>query len=307
MRLPVGEAFLKNASTLALALALWGSPARALEAYDAGAAPPGSNFAALAQVGTPPLIPPGGAAETGSAPVAAPADAPPPAAADPSAQPLPPLNAAVKAVLDAQAEHDKAHPAAAERRRENEAIAAFYAARDFAPLWSHGGAPDPEVASTLQRLQRAGEDGLDLKAPPVRFAADGPPDAVANADVALSEAVVAYGREASGSRVDPHAISPLIGARPTLADPAVILAIVSSAGEGAGAALQNFNPPQKGYQALRAKLIETRSERAPIVERPRHSRRTGLEGRHARSARAADPGAAQRRRTDRRARTRPHL
>ena len=272
MRLPVGEAFLKNASALALALALWGSPARALEAYDSGAAPSGSNFAALARVGTLPPIPPGGAAETGSAPVAAPApapaDAPPPAAADPSAQPLPALNAAVKAVLDAQAEHDKARPAGAERRRENEAIAAFYAARDFAPLWSHGGAPDPEVASTLQRLQRAGEDGLDLKGPPVHFAADGSPDAVASADVALSEAVVAYGREAGGSRVDPHAISPLIGARPTLADPAVILAIVSSAGEGAGAALQNFNPPQKGYQALRAKLIEARSERAPAASGP---------------------------------------
>ena len=70
MRLPVGEAFLKNASALALALALWGSPARALEAYDSGAAPSGSNFAALARVGTLPPIPPGGAAETGSAPVA---------------------------------------------------------------------------------------------------------------------------------------------------------------------------------------------------------------------------------------------
>jgi murein L,D-transpeptidase YcbB/YkuD len=268
MRLPVGEVFFKSASALALVIALGGSPARAIEAYDAGAAPAASNFAALAQVGKLPLVPPDGAPETGSAPAAVSDPAPPPAAADPSAQPLPPLNAAVKAVLNAQAEHDKALPAAAERRRENEAIAAVYAAREFAPLWSHGGAPDPEVASTLQRLQRAGEDGLDLKGPPIRFAEDGSPDAVASADVALSEAVVAYGREASGSRVYPHSISPLIGARPTLADPAVILAIVSSAGEGAGAALQNFNPPQKGYQALRAKLIEARSERAPAASGP---------------------------------------
>jgi L,D-transpeptidase YcbB len=286
MRAPV--AFLKSASALALALTLWGPPARALEARDGAVAAPASNFAALAQAGKLPLIPPDGAPESAAAsedqhpvgvtppdptnvdapaapaaiPAAAPADAP--AAA---AQPLPPLNAAVKVVLDAGANDDQGRPNA-ERRREREAIAAFYAARDFTPLWSHRGAPDPEVASTLQRLERAGDDGLDLKIPPVRFVADGSPEDVASADVALSEAVVAYGREASGSRVDPRAISPLIGARPALAEPAVILAIVSSAGEGAGAALQNFNPPQKGYQALREKLIEARGQRAPVAGGP---------------------------------------
>ncbi|MGO9674964.1 MAG: L,D-transpeptidase family protein [Methylocella sp.] len=268
MRLPVGEAFLKSASVLALTLALWAAPVRAFEAHDAAATPPASNFAALAQVGKLPLIPPDGAPETGPAPAEAPADAPEPAAADPSAQPLPPLNAAVKAILDARTEHDQAHPVAAERRRENDAVAAFYAARGFAPLWSHGGVADREVAPTLQRLERAGEDGLDLKGAPVRFVADGSPEAVASADVALSEAVVAYGREASGSRVDPRSISPLIGARPDVAEPAVILATVSAAGEGAGATLQNFNPPQKGYQALRAKLMEARGERAPVASGP---------------------------------------
>ena len=229
MRLPVGEAFLKSASILALALAVGGEPARALEAQTV-AAPLAADFAALAQIDKLPLIPPDGAPETGPAPVAAPADAdaPPARLADPAAQALAPLNAAVKAVLDAQAEHDKAHPAGAERRRENEAIAAFYAARDFAPLWWHDGAPDLEVASTLQRLQRAGEDGLNPKGASIHFATDGSPEAIASADVALSEAVVAYGREASGSRVDPQSISRLIGARPALADPAAILAIVSS-------------------------------------------------------------------------------
>ena len=88
---------------------------------------------------------------------------------------------------------------------------------------------------------------------------------MAAADIALSEAVVAYGREASGSRVDPRTISPLIGARPEVAEPAVILARVSAAGAGAGDALQGFNPPQPGYQALREKLAEARSERLPVA------------------------------------------
>jgi murein L,D-transpeptidase YcbB/YkuD len=77
--------------------------------------------------------------------------------------------------------------------------------------------------------------------------------------------VVAYGRQATGSRVDPHAISPLIGARPEVADPSVILANVSTAGSDAGAVLKNFNPPQKAYEALRQKLAELRSARAPIA------------------------------------------
>ncbi len=286
MRLPGREAFLKSASALSLALTLWLSPAHALEA-DQGAAdaPVPSNFAALAQGGKLPLIPPqdagappspapddpgaAGPAPGGPAPPATiPVETPAPAAAASSEPPLAPLNAALKAALDAWAQNDVAHPAPAARRREHEAIAAFYAARGFAPLWSHDGAANAEVASTLQRLKRAGEDGLDLKGLPLGFATDGAPDAMASADIALSDAVVAYGREASGSRVDPRAISPLIGARPALADPAIILTTVSSAGEGAGAALQNFNPPQKGYQALRAKLIEARGERAPAASGP---------------------------------------
>src|SRR5262249_36089917 len=83
----------------------------------------------------------------------------------------------------------------------------------------------------------------------------------AAADIALTDAVVAYGRQASGSRVDPHMISRLIGAEPEVADPVVILALVSTAGEAAGDELRGFNPPQRGYLALREKLSELRNGR----------------------------------------------
>ena len=46
-------------------------------------------------------------------------------------------------------------------------------------------------------------------------------------------------------------ISRLIGAEPEVADPAVILALVSTAGEAAGDELRKFNPQQKGYLATR--------------------------------------------------------
>ena len=258
-----GEAFLKSASALALALALLaapaGAPAHALEADRGGArAQSASDFAALAQGAKLPLLPSlqdGGAAPPApdnplvdapaseAGPVAPTPDAAPtPTAEAPPAPELAPLNAAVKAALDARAQSDEAHPVSAERRRQRDAIAAFYAARGFAPLWSHDGIPNPEVESTLQRLKRAGEDGLDLKGLPIGYSADGAPDALAAADIALSDAVVAYGREASGSRIDPRTISPLIGARPTVAEPSAILSTVSAAGEGAGRGAAKFQP-----------------------------------------------------------------
>ncbi len=50
----------------------------------------------------------------------------------------------------------------------------------------------------------------------------------------------------------------LIGAKPELADPAAILMKVAAAGDEAAMVLKSFNPPQKGYEALREKLAELR-------------------------------------------------
>ncbi|MGH6868121.1 MAG: L,D-transpeptidase family protein [Methylocella sp.] len=171
---------------------------------------------------------------------------------------LPPVNAALKAALEARS--GVPVPAALPRRREREAIAAFYALRDFAPLWFRGGAANAEVASVIDRLKHAADDGLDVKGFPQAFS-PATDEETAAADLALSDAVVAYGRQASGSRVDPRMISRLIGVEPEVADPAVILALVATAGADAGEELRRFNPPQKAYEALREKLLQSRRGR----------------------------------------------
>jgi murein L,D-transpeptidase YcbB/YkuD len=178
---------------------------------------------------------------------------------------LPSLNAAVKAALEARWAREAQAPIAGGRRREHEAIAAFYTARDFAPLWSSDGEMRVEVQSVIARLERAADDGLGLKNAQLPSALTGGAEEIAAADIALSDAVVAYGRQASGARVDPHVISPLIGESPDIADSAIILATVANAGEDAGAALRAFNPPQKAYAALRDKLAELRRERGPAA------------------------------------------
>jgi len=177
---------------------------------------------------------------------------------------LPPVNAALKAALEARAgTQDPRHLL---HRKEREAIAAFYALRGYAPIWSSEGKPNVEVAPVILRLRHAADDGLDIKGVPPDFSA-ATSEEIAAADLALTDSVVAYGLQASGSRVDPHMISRLIGEEPEVADPAVILALVATAGEGAGTELQKFNPQQRGYAALREKLLELRHGRsAPLRE-----------------------------------------
>ena len=82
--------------------------------------------------------------------------------------------------------------------------------------------------------------------------------------MAIAAAVVAYAEQASGSRIAPQRISPLIGAAPSVADPGVALAETAAAADP-GARLAEFNPPQKGYRELREELkrLDQRPRRLP--------------------------------------------
>ncbi len=193
--------------------------------------------------------------------IAAPAEGPKPVA--PEKSPLPGL---MQMSLEELVSADVKGPHAAETQKTREELAAFYTLRDFAPLWSKDGRATPAAHAVIDRLQRAADDGLPLAlVPDLQGASD--EDRV-KADLALSEAVIAYGRAASGGRIDPKTISPLIGEKPEVAEPFAILSAVAEAGDRAGDALWGFNPPQKPYQALRQKLAEMRRERAPVARQP---------------------------------------
>jgi L,D-transpeptidase YcbB len=170
------------------------------------------------------------------------------------------IKSAVEALSTAQVHG----PHAAELGKERVGLAAFYAERDYAPLWIKDGKADEAARAALAQLAHAEDDGLDLHAFAVP-AFEGNDEKLAAADVALSAKVVAYGRQASGSRIDPHQIAALIGAKPDIAEPAVILGKVIEAADQAGAILKSFNPPQPGYEALRDKLAELRRAAVPTA------------------------------------------
>ena len=177
------------------------------------------------------------------------------------------LSAAVEAALAALVARDvETSPVGAgDWRAAREAIRAFYAARDFAPVWVAQNGLTPAAASALSRLARADEDGLDLSAfaLPNGPLLDATPERLAEAETVISAAVAAYAMQASGARLVPRRISPAIAARPSVADPGQALAAVAAAADP-GAALADFNPRQKGYLDLRDQLSRLRAD-APLA------------------------------------------
>ena len=191
-------------------------------------------------------------------------------------------------------------------------IGAFYADRGFRPIWVDADGLTPPVAPSLTRVARAPEDGLTLGGLALPHDLVGPldPEALAAAEAAIAAAVVAYAEQATGARLSPYRLSPILAADPQIVDPAEALAETAAASDP-GARLAAFNPPQKGYRALRETLqrmndaaastqndLGAAASDAPALERRSAARRgrrdkTGA-GPSARCARLrGDPGCAQ--------------
>jgi murein L,D-transpeptidase YcbB/YkuD len=157
---------------------------------------------------------------------------------------------------------------ASEWKAAREAIREFYEERSNAPVWVGAQGLNAAGRSMLAQLNRASEDGLDLGAfalPPASFS-ETQPERLAEVEATLSAAAVAYAMEASGGRVVPTTISPLVTAHPEIADPEAALSRIASAADP-GEALAAFNPNQRGYKDLRAELARLR-ESAPIAANP---------------------------------------
>ncbi len=202
------------------------------------------------------------AAPVVAAPVEAPASAAQPAAETAKVEPVIQdekieIAAALKSALESLA---KEPARTISQRRERESVAAFYTAREGAPVWRDGGKWTDAARSVIARLEHADEDGLDLRQIPIPVLRDGSAADKASTELALSLATIAYARQASGGRVDPTTISKLITDKPEIADAAKVLSSIPSATD-AGAALQAFNPDHDGYRKLRTKLAELRREK----------------------------------------------
>ena len=89
-----------------------------------------------------------------------------------------------------------------DRKAERAAVEKFYTARDFAPLWTQGGALTETGKGVIARLKDAASDGLNAADYPVPdFAAATKPDALAEADLKLTASMLDYARQAQSGRM----------------------------------------------------------------------------------------------------------
>lgn len=154
-----------------------------------------------------------------------------------------------------------------DRKNERAAIEKFYGARDFAPVWTQAGSLTNAAKGVIARLKDAASDGLNPADYPVPdFAAATTPDALADAELKLTASMFDYARQAQSGRMHWSQVSGdiLYPEHPT--DPSEVLAKVTTAAD-ASAALDSYNPPQKLYKELKAKLAELRGQgNGPVIE-----------------------------------------
>ena len=154
-----------------------------------------------------------------------------------------------------------------DRKAERAAIEKFYTARDFAPLWTQSGALSATGKGVVARLKDASSDGLNPADYPVPdFTAASNPDALADADLKLTASMMDYARQAQSGRMHYSQVSGDIQYPEHPIDPSEVLANVTTS-KDASAALDSYNPPQKLYRELRAKLAQLRGQGdTPVVQ-----------------------------------------
>src|SRR6201996_4976551 len=145
-----------------------------------------------------------------------------------------------------------------DRKAERADVEKFYTAREFAPLWTQGGVVTTSGKGVIARLKDAASDGLNPSDYPVPdFAAATTPDALAEAELKLTASMLDYARQAQSGRMHYSQVSGDIQYPEHPTDPSEVLANVTSA-KDASTALDRYNPPQKLYRELKAKLAELR-------------------------------------------------
>jgi murein L,D-transpeptidase YcbB/YkuD len=168
-------------------------------------------------------------------------------------------------------------------KKERTAVEAFYQKRNLAPIWLDKGVENARAKSVIARLKNADADGLELsdyRTP--NFASLGT-DALAEADLKLTQTVLTYARDVQAGRFPYNLVSrnniELPQAPP---EPADVLGRISDAAD-AGKALDEFSPQHEPYRKLKAALAELRGKssgaRSGIPEGPvlTHNRKNQME------------------------------
>jgi L,D-transpeptidase YcbB len=151
-------------------------------------------------------------------------------------------------------------------KNERAAVEAFYKGRNLAPLWLDKGIVSARAKAVIARVKAADADGLDLNDYRLPSFEGLSPDALAEADVKLTQTVLTFARHLQAGRFPYNRVSHNNIALPQAPpDPAAVLASMVNA-EDAGKALDAYAPPHEAYRRLKEKLAEIRAKSSAKVE-----------------------------------------
>ncbi len=296
MRRPLGFACLVFAG-LGASAAWAGDPPASQDAPQAVAAPQALGAAAVsdapaAPVPTPPVA---AAATPAGPPIALPTGAPvlpgaepPPAVkaeeapvAAPKAEiavtpPVPVPDFALEAELSERLTRESGAKATSMHGDDRRALAAFYAARQFAPAWVGETGFTKPAQSLMASIRKADDYGLEASAFRLPSLGASPSRSeLADADFAVSAAALKYARHARGGRTDPAQLSKNLDRRPQILEPLSVIKELAGAARP-GAYLISLNPRNPQFEKLRlaylaakagqgAAAIATPAEPAPVA------------------------------------------
>ena len=158
-------------------------------------------------------------------------------------------------------------------KKERTSVDAFYAARNYAPLWITDGKANERSQAAIAYLGQVYTDGLDAADYPVpNFASLTDPAALADAEIKLTNSVITYAHHAQMGRVHWSRVSGDIYYDRKPSEPAEVLAKLAET-KDVGEALAGNEPQFPAYVALKAKLAELRAGKSdggktPIANGP---------------------------------------
>ncbi len=142
--------------------------------------------------------------------------------------------------------------------KERIALDAFYAKRNYAPVWITDGKVNDRAQAAVDYLGNVDADGLNPADYPVPdLASMKDPASLAEGELKLSAAVTTYAHHAQMGRVHWTRVSGDIFYEPKPSAPAEVLASVADTAD-VTALLASYEPQTAGYLALKAKLAELR-------------------------------------------------
>jgi murein L,D-transpeptidase YcbB/YkuD len=213
------------------------------------------------------------APDAGAAPSQPATPSPPAATQAPEAAQAAPVAAAASAAVSgpfAAALQKKIHEfppeSADEVLREQAALAAFYDARGYEPLWvaSKGlTTRGSELAGEIKNADAWGLEAADFAVPELGVASDSAsdvaPEAAADAEITLSLALLKYARFARGGRImkPVEDLNSHLDRTPQLIEPKEVLDGAVAAAD-AGAYLRGLHPQQPQFELLRQRYLASR-------------------------------------------------